>query len=201
MAVNCGSKVIAFICGCFAGILLLMGLAASEWLIADGYRQGLFVYCVEKNTTSVPFVSGNSEQSAEGCHRIDLNHQGYTVVAAGFFLLSLFVDLFATLLTALGLRCRDPNKKYKYYRTAVYVMAVALVLVLVALVVYPVCFSQIMDKSQRRVWEFGWSYGVGWGASIFLFGGVILLLCDKESEEIYYKERTIVQYSDSNNKG
>ncbi len=50
---------------------------------------------------------------------------GYTVVAAGFFLLSLFVDLFATLLTALGLRCRDPNKKYKYYRTAVYVMAVA----------------------------------------------------------------------------
>lgn len=49
----------------------------------------------------------------------------------------------------------------------------------------------------RTVWEFGWAYGVGWGAAIFLFGGVVLLLCDKESEEIYYKERKIVHDSDS----
>lgn len=33
---------------------------------------------------------------------------------------------------------------------------------------------------------------LGWGAAIFLFGAVVLLLCDKESEEIYYKERKIV---------
>lgn len=43
------------------------------------------------------------------------------------------------------------------------------------------------------MWEFGWAYGVGWGAAIFLFGGAVLLLCDKESEEIYYKERKIVR--------
>lgn len=43
----------------------------------------------------------------------------------------------------------------------------------------------------RQVWEFGWAYGVGWGAAIFLFGAVVLLLCDKESEEIYYKERKV----------
>jgi len=57
----------------------------------------------------------------------------------------------------------------------------------------------LFHPGQRPVWEFGWAYGVAWGASIFLFGGVILLLCDKESEEIYYKERTIV-YTDTNNK-
>lgn len=45
----------------------------------------------------------------------------------------------------------------------------------------------------RTNWEFGWAYGVGWGAAIFLFGGAVLLLCDKESEEIYYKERKIVR--------
>lgn len=43
----------------------------------------------------------------------------------------------------------------------------------------------------RSVWEFGWAYGVGWGAAIFLFGAVVLLLCDKESEELYYKERKV----------
>jgi len=52
-------------------------------------------------------------------------------------------------------------------------------------------------SGNRTVWEFGWAYGVGWGSAIFLFGGVILLLCDKESEEIYYKERKIVHDNDS----
>lgn len=46
-------------------------------------------------------------------------------------------------------------------------------------------------SGNRTVWEFGWAYGVGWGAGIFLFGGIVLLLCDKESEEIYYKERKV----------
>lgn len=96
----------------------------------------------------------------------------------------------------------------------------AVVSILVALVVYPVCFAAELNQGMfvnfhdsfysffffsilnlcvsfpllgnRTVWEFGWAYGVGWGAAIFLFGGVVLLLCDKESEEIYYKERKIV---------
>lgn len=54
-----------------------------------------------------------------------------------------------------------------------------------------------ISAGNRPIWEFGWAYGVGWGAAIFLLGGVILLLCDKESEEIYYKEtaRKIVHES------
>lgn len=44
----------------------------------------------------------------------------------------------------------------------------------------------------RQVWEFGWAYGVGWGAAIFLFSQAILLFYNKESKEIYYKERKIV---------
>lgn len=69
---------------------------------------------------------------------------------------------------------------------------ISVVSVLIALVVYPVCFVAELNDGNRTVWEFGWAYGVGWGAAIFLFGAVILLLCDKESEEIYYKERKIV---------
>lgn len=94
-----------------------------------------------------------------------------------------------------------------------------MIALLVALILYPVCFaaelnlgkyrisyspalsydttislslSFSLSKGNRPVWEFGWAYGVGWGAAIFLFGAVVLLLCDKESEEIYYKERKIV---------
>uniref|UniRef100_A0A915KDI1 Uncharacterized protein n=1 Tax=Romanomermis culicivorax TaxID=13658 RepID=A0A915KDI1_ROMCU len=34
-------------------------------------------------------------------------------------------------------------------------------------------------------------YGVAWGSVLFTAGACILLLCDKEQEEIYYKEKTI----------
>lgn len=67
-----------------------------------------------------------------------------------------------------------------------------MIVILTALVIYPAYFASEIEISNRQVWEFGWAYGVGWGASIFLFGAVLLLLCDKETEEIYYKERTIV---------
>jgi hypothetical protein len=31
-------------------------------------------------------------------------------------------DFFGTILTGLGLRSTDPNKKYKYYRVAIYTL-------------------------------------------------------------------------------
>lgn len=91
-------------------------------------------------------------------------------------------------------------------------MVASLLSLLVALILYPVRFASELSQGNRAVWEFGWAYGVGefiqllqmspkvlneffilgWGAAIFLFGAVVLLLCDKESEEIYYKERKIV---------
>ena len=68
---------------------------------------------------------------------------------------------------------------------------ITVVSILIALVIYPAQFAAEIEESNRQVWEFGWAYGVGWGAAIFLFGAILLLLCDKETEEIYYKERTI----------
>ncbi|XP_037089501.1 transmembrane protein 47-like [Pollicipes pollicipes] len=95
----------------------------------------------------------------------------------------------------------QPYMKGEQIPTVPHVAAPVVISILIALVVYPVCFAQELEENYRQgapdagnrtVWEFGWGYGVGWGAAIFLFGGVILLLCDKESEEIYYKERTIL---------
>ncbi len=40
-----------------------------------------------------------------------------------------------------------------------------------------------------REWSFGFGYGAGWCALLFLFMGAVLLVCDRDSEEIFYKER------------
>lgn len=135
----------------------------------------------------------------------------YIKATAILCVITLITDAISTLLTGIGLKTLDANLKYKFYRIAVLVMMGSLLSLLIALILYPVCFASELSLGNRPVWEFGWAYGVGkwifssssshqnikifilgWGAAIFLFGAVVLLLCDKESEEIYYKERKIV---------
>ena len=43
----------------------------------------------------------------------------------------------------------------------------------------------------RRVWELGFGYGAAWSSLIFMFVALVLLICDRESEELYYKERDV----------
>ncbi|KAL3268902.1 hypothetical protein HHI36_007989 [Cryptolaemus montrouzieri] len=169
-----------------------MGLASTDWLMAAGWRQGLFMHCIEANA---PYPLPFNMQEPPGCYQS--RDAAYIKTAAALCVITLLTDLVATFLTGLGLRSKDHHTKFKYYRFAVIVMALALLSIILALIIYPVCFAAELNLGNRTVWEFGWAYGVGWGAAIFLFGGVILLLCDKESEEIYYKERKIVQDNDS----
>ena len=50
---------------------------------------------------------------------------GYVGLVAAFVIIGLVCDFFGTFLTGLGLRSTDPNKKYKYYRVAIYALVVA----------------------------------------------------------------------------
>ncbi|XP_065565819.1 uncharacterized protein LOC136030680 [Artemia franciscana] len=221
-----------------------MALTSTDWLMAQGWRQGLFYHCID-NSAERPLPFGLAGDP--GCYRA--RDVGYIRATAALCIITLFTDAFATLLTGLGLKSEDPEKKYKYYRLAVYIMLLSwkvllscakledwkqfrfsqeeggltlkntiignnnreesgipswkyeldldiklsVISVLVGLIIYPVCFADELAAGNRLLWEFGWAYGVGWGASIFLFGAIVLLLCDKESEEIYYKERDIIQ--------
>ncbi|KAJ8984925.1 hypothetical protein NQ317_012175 [Molorchus minor] len=49
-------RVIAFICGLIVIILMIMGLASTDWLMAAGWRQGLFMHCIEQDAPQpLPF--------------------------------------------------------------------------------------------------------------------------------------------------
>merc|ERR1711892_646166 len=66
----------------------------------------------------------------------------YVRGAAALVIIGLIFDFFGTFLTGLGLRSTDPNKKYKYYRVAIYALIFALIALLLAAIVYPVQFSK-----------------------------------------------------------
>lgn len=188
-------KVIAFICGLIVILLMILCLASSNWLTAEKFRQGLWEHCVEENAPlPLPF----DLNARSGCY--PARPVAYIKASATLCVITLLCDIGATVMTGLGLCNKDPTRKYKLYRFALYVMVCALLCILITLVVYPACFASEIEDSNRQIWEFGWAYGVGWGAAIFLFGAIILLLCDKETEEIYYKERTIMHDSATESK-
>merc|ERR1712147_27350 len=75
---------------------------------------------------------------------------GYVGLVAAFIIIGLVCDFFGTFLTGLGLRSTDPNKKYKYYRVAIYALVVALFLFVLAAIIYPVSFSKDLAKAPAK---------------------------------------------------
>merc|ERR1712095_197336 len=79
----------------------------------------------------------------------------------------------------------DPTPGCRRAHSAGYVRGAA------ALIIYPTSFSKDMENGHRRVWEFGFGFGASWASLIFIFVSLVLLICDRESEEIFYKERDV----------
>merc|ERR1712076_188379 len=94
--------------------------------------------------TPLPF---NMDPSV-GCSKA--RSAGYVGLVAAFVIIGLICDFFGTFLTGLGLRSTDPNKKYKYYRVAIYALVVALILLTLAAIIYPVSFSKDLAKAPAK---------------------------------------------------
>ena len=60
-------QVIAFLCGALALALLVMSLASTDWLLAHGWRQGLFLHCVDEMAER-PLPFGLEDKV--GCYRV-----------------------------------------------------------------------------------------------------------------------------------
>ncbi|VDM99154.1 unnamed protein product [Thelazia callipaeda] len=115
----------------------------------------------------------------------------YIRVVAALLIIAAVLTVFAFVLNVIGLRLQDLHCKYIFYKFATYLSLLGVFLELVSLIVFPVCFYVEMKNFGYRNWEFDWSYGVAWGATLFTFGASLLLICDKEHEEVYFKEKTI----------
>ena len=94
---------------------------------------------------------------------------GYIRGCAALVVIGLLFDFFGTFLTGLGLRSTDPNKKYKYYRVAIYALVVSrkiflncaehyhykLLLLVIALtlaaIIYPVQFSKDLANGRTII--------------------------------------------------
>ena len=120
--------------------LLIAAVSSSDWVSSDGWREGLFVQCINPGApTPLPFGA----DPAPGCHRA--HSAGYVRGTAALIVIAVLTDFFGTLLTGLGLRSTDPNKKYKYYRVAIYALLIASKTRSYSISSY-VCIVQVMQR-------------------------------------------------------
>merc|ERR1719322_1008706 len=125
---------------------MIAAVSCSDWVNSDGWREGLFVQCIDDGApTPLPFGA----EAIPGCHKA--HSAGYVRGTAALIVIAVLTDFFGTLLTGLGLRSTDPNKKYKYYRVAIYALLVATIALFLALIIYPVSFSKDIDDDNDGV--------------------------------------------------
>merc|ERR1711899_549971 len=137
-------KVIAFTCCAITVFLMLASLGAADWVQAEGWREGLFTQCVKAGAaTPLPF----NGDPTPGCRKA--HSSGYVRGAAALAIICFITDFFGTLLTGLGLRSTDPNKKYKYYRVAIYSLAVAVIALFLAVIIYPTSMAKEMGEEPK----------------------------------------------------
>uniref|UniRef100_A0A8W7PBE0 Transmembrane protein 47 n=1 Tax=Anopheles coluzzii TaxID=1518534 RepID=A0A8W7PBE0_ANOCL len=142
-------KVIAFICGVIVIILMILALTSTDWLMAESWRQGLFVHCIEEGyELPLPF----NLQDPAGCYP-SRDVGTYIKATAALCIITLVTDALGTFLTGLGLRTQDHNLKYKFYRVAVLIMMVALISLLVAVILYPICFAAELNIGRCTSWN------------------------------------------------
>uniref|UniRef100_A0AC34FYH2 Uncharacterized protein n=1 Tax=Panagrolaimus sp. ES5 TaxID=591445 RepID=A0AC34FYH2_9BILA len=182
-------KIISLICLLISLILLIICLSTTYWLRTQSFHTGLFRECVDNNDLGLmaPVVGAPMPGKCHGINR----KAPYITAVAVMNLIALGFTFIAFVANVLGLKSNDLHRKHLYYKAAFILALLSVLLMLVALIVFPACFFVGMSSYGSRVWEFDWSYGIAWGAMLFCFGALLLLICDKEHEEVYYKEKTI----------
>jgi len=182
-------KVISLVCLLISLCLLLISLWSDYWLKTHSFHTGLFRECVDDvpgaGLNPVPFgpAPGNCQAPSRNSFFITLVVVLLVIAAAA--------TGFAVIVNALGLKSNDLHKKFVFYKIATYLTLLSVLCELVSLVGFPICFFLTMNTYGLRNWEFDWSYGIAWGSMLFAFGATLLLICDKEHEEVYMKEKTI----------
>merc|ERR1712045_1089574 len=137
-------KVIAFTCCGITVFLMLASLGAADWVQSESWREGLFAQCVKVGApTPLPFGG----DATPGCRKA--HSAGYVRGAAALAIICFITDFFGTLLVGLGLRSTDPNRKYKYYRVAIYSLAVAVIALFLAVIIYPTSVSKEMAAEPK----------------------------------------------------
>lgn len=133
---------------------------------------------------------GNAKARAKRFIGDNKGLRDWLVGCAALCLIGVILAFIGSILCAIGLCSTSYRHKFKFYKAALYFFVFSALALIIALIVFPVMFLQEVHTLGRSQWFFGWAYGVAWGATVFIIGAALLLIIDKDTEEIFYSEKT-----------
>lgn len=189
-------KSLSYLFNILATILCILTISSTFWFIEDtDTRYGLWHKC--------EITNGTAEEQADDDHandqhlHCDLYNKVWTQLCGALCSVATLCAVLGCILTYLGFNHQErQDHKMKYYRSALFVQFVGFLCLVLSLTIFPLYFISELDNKNETTWYFGWSYGAGWGAAIFLFASGILLICDRNREEVFYKETLYLNQED-----
>ncbi|CAF0704722.1 unnamed protein product [Brachionus calyciflorus] len=180
-------KVLALFFNILSMLCLIIATPSTFWFYSDQtVRYGLWQECIVTHDSDKKNLLDDKAVQNTSC---SLNNKVWVQLCGSFIVVSFCCTIIGLVLIIMGLKHKKrQERKMKFYGAAAFVFFVGVICILTTLIMFPLMFIKELHERGRDKWYFGWSYGVAWGAVFFLADAVILLLCDRKKEELFYKE-------------
>ncbi|GCC20185.1 hypothetical protein chiPu_0021299 [Chiloscyllium punctatum] len=137
-----------------------------------------------------PSPVGESTKSSHDTMPNDHSHpRGWAKATAALLIIGCILLIICFILSIFAL-CKEQSG---LLRVIGIILFVAVLFQFIALIVYPVNFTKTLIKTGN--YEYSWSYGFGWGATILMIGCGIFFCClPKYEDELYGQAKPIYIY-------
>lgn len=191
-------KTMSYLFNIIAFIVAFCATLSTFWIIEDkDTRYGLWHKCEIYNGTAQE--QADNDLLNDQHLTCEVFNRVWTQLCGALVAVATVCAGFGVALTFFGFNHQKrQDRKMKFYRSALFVHFVGILCLVLALTIFPLYFVNELSDENESDWYFGWSYGAGWGAVIFLVGASILLICDRNREEIFYKETLYLNEDEEN---
>lgn len=189
-------KTLAYLFNIFAAIISVLSVTGSFWIQESYYhRYGLWQECKVANGTAQEFSDSDPFNNEHlSCF---LYNKVWTQLCGALVTVATICAGFGVALILFGFNHSErQDRKMKFYRSALFVYFTGFFCLVLACTIYPLHFISELGYGNEATWYFGWSYGAAWSAAIFLLLAAVLLICDRNREEVFYKETLYLNQED-----
>jgi len=183
-------KVLSLTFAAITILFLVVSVPASFWLHGENSsngetnRFGLWKTCSIENSTD---EASNETSEVINC---SVTNRVWVQISASLILICIACSGIGIGLILAGFRHAErQERKIKLYQTAAVAFAIGTTCIVLALILFPVMLMKSLHDTNKDKWFFGWCYGLAWGATLFLVAAIGLLFYDRNTEEIFYKEK------------
>jgi len=172
------------ICGIICYILVI---CLKDWVTSDE-KENLKYYMSIWTKWQMHGETNPDTDEVEGIWEdADASELGTYILIVQAIVVTTFISAVVSLVIAIIAYCKREWRVL--YKIAAIILIVATVCMLVAVILFPVKFTDNFPFNAH--FDFEWAYGLAWAAMCFILTAAILFLISVDTKEIYHAEKKL----------